>query len=150
VTEFAVVLRALQDDQAGPQQQRGDPALLARLDAGIPKSAVRLGLDAAGISSLPHLVPAAGETVHDVIFVPVGQRTLLYAHYLSELIPPYGIVVDAPLPPLTPGMPTSAPILLRDGGARNRLAVTDFNQRLMQPAIDALVAPADEISEPGT
>lgn len=143
VGEFAAALRMLLDDQAGPQQQFGNPALLARLDEGIAASASRLGLDATTTAGLPHLAPAAGETVHDVILVPIGRRTFLFAHYLSELMPPYGIVIDAPLPQLTPGMPTVAPILLRDGGAKNRLEVTDFNQRMMQPALDALQFPAD-------
>ena len=75
---------------------------------------------------------------------------MLFAHYLSSLIPPYGIMVDAPLPPLTPGLSASMPVLLRDGGAKDRLEVTDFTQRLMQPALDAIAATADgDLPEPG-
>jgi hypothetical protein len=144
VSKFAAALRALQDGPADPQREKGDPALLDWLDTYIPTAAARAGLGATGTSGLPRLVPVPGETVHDVILVPIrGQRTLLFAHYLSELIPPYGIMVDARLPPLTPGLPASMPILLRDGGARDRLEVTDFTQRLMQPAIDALADAAD-------
>jgi hypothetical protein len=144
VSDFAAALRAIQDDQAPPQEQLGGQSTLEGLDAHISASAAHLGLDAAGISRMPQLVPAAGETVHDVILVPVGQRTVLFVHSMSALVPPYGIVIKAALPQLTPGMPTVAPILLRDGGARNRLEITDFSQLLMQPALDALILPEED------
>jgi hypothetical protein len=114
------------------------------LDALIANGAARAGLSADEISGLPHLVPAAGETVHEVILVPLGPQTLLFAHYMSELIPPYGILVGARLPPLSPGVQPSLPIVVRDGGAKDRLEITDFTRRLLQPAFDALPAAADD------
>ena len=134
---FAAALRAAPTTQAD-QRQLGHPALLETLDKQIAASAAQAGLGPAQISALPHLEPVTGTAVHDVILVPVGQRTLLYAHYLSELIPPYGIGIDAALPPLDPRLRAVAPILLRDGGTRDRLEVTDFTQVLMQPAFDNL------------
>ena len=107
------------------------------LDTLIANGAAQAGLSADEISGLPHLVPAAGETVHEVILVPLGPQTLLFAHYISELIPPYGILVGARLPPLGPGVQPSLPIVLRDGGAKDRLEITDFTRRLLQPAIEA-------------
>jgi hypothetical protein len=81
---------------------------------------------------------------HDVVLVPYRQQTLLFAHYLSAVIPPYGFLVGAPLPPLTPGLRGVMPLLLRDGGAVDRLEVTDFTQILMQPVIDAAVASSED------
>ena len=149
---FAAALRAVEDLPADPQRQVGYPAFLDTLDANIPLAAARAGLSTAEISDLPRLVPAAGETVHDVILVPLaGQLTLLFAHYMSELIPPYGILVGARLPPLTPGLQPALPILLRDGGASDRLEVTDFTRLLLQPTIDALPPAADDdIPQPGS
>jgi hypothetical protein len=142
---FAAALRAVQDDPANLQRPWGYPAYLDMLDANISVAAAQAGLSAAEISGLPRLVPAAGETVYDVILVPLtGQRTLLFAHYTSMLIPPYGIMIGARLPPLTPDLQPILPILLRDGGAKYRLDVTDFTRRLLQPAIDALLAVADD------
>ena len=143
--EFAAALRAVQDDPANPQRQVAYPTYLDMLNARIPAAAAQAGLSTAEISGLPRLVPAAGETVHEVILAPLaGQQTLLFARYASVLIPPYGIMVGGRLPPLTPGIQPSRPILLRDGGTKNRLDVTDFTQRLLQPAIDALPDIADD------
>jgi hypothetical protein len=142
---FAAALRAVQDDPANLQRPRGCPAYLDMLDVNISVAAAQAGLSAAEIYGLPRLVPAAGETVHDVILVPLtGQQTLLFAHYTSVLIPPYGIMIGVRLPPLTPDVQPILPILLRDGGAKHRLDVTDFTRRLLQPAIDALPAVADD------
>jgi hypothetical protein len=142
---FAAALRAVRDDPADPQRQVASPAYLSRLDESIPQAAVRAGLSRAEVSALPRLAPAAGETVHDVILVPHnGQQTVLFAHYASELIPPYGIMISAPLPPLPPGIQPVLPVLLRDGGASDRLDVTDFTRILLQPAIDALPGAASD------
>lgn len=144
-SDFAAALRAVRDNPADPQRQKGDPAYLIRLDTNIPPAAAQAGLSDPEISALPRLAPAAGETVHDVILIPLGgQQTLLFAHYVSELIPPYGIMIDARLPPLTPGIQSTFPVLLRDGGAGNHLQVADFTQILLQPTIDALPVTADD------
>lgn len=142
-SDFAAALRAAQEDPANPQRPQGYPAYLDLLDAYISAAAAR-----AGIAGLPRLVPADGEVVHDVVLVPLaGQQTLLFAHYASELIPPYGIMIGARLPPVTPDIqPTGLPVLLRDGGARHRLEVADFTRELLQPAIDALLPADDDIS----
>ena len=135
---YAAALRAAPTALVDPQRQPRPAALLGVLDAQIAASAAQACLYPAQISALPHLEPVTGAAVHDVILVPAGQRTLLYAHYLSEVIPPYGMWIDAPLPPLSPGLRVVAPILLRDGGARDQLEITDFTQVLMQPAFDNL------------
>ena len=142
---FAVALRAA-PTTPDHQRQLGAPALLAMLDTQMAASAVRVGIDPAQISAFPRLEPDTGTAVHDVILVPCGQRTLLYAHYLSELVPPYGIGVNAALPPLNPHLNAVAPIILRDGGTRDRLDVTDFTQVLMKPVVDNL--PLDPMGGP--
>lgn len=142
-TPLAAALRATQDSPA--TQGPAVPAdHLGALDAQIAATAASAGLAPAGISALPRLVPPQGITVHDVILVPYGQQTLLFAHYLSAVIPPYGFLVAAPLPPLTPGLRAAAPLLLRDGGAADRLEVTDFTQALIQPVIDAAIASSED------
>lgn len=113
---------------------------LGSLDAQIAATAASVGVAPAAISTLPRLDPPSGVTVHDVILVPYGQQTLLFAHYLSVMIPPYGFKIEAPLPPFTDGLLAAAPLLLRDGGAADRLEVTDFTQTLIQPVIDAAIA----------
>lgn len=116
------------------------PDHLAALDALIAQSAATARLSPRDTAALPHLVPAAGQDVHDVILVPSGQQTALFAHYLSMLIPPYGFLIDAPLPPLDPDLPAlplPLPLLLRDGGTAGSLQVTDFAALLIQPVIDA-------------
>lgn len=143
--DFAAVLRAIQKDPVNPQRNVAYSSYLDKLDTNIPIAAAQAGLAQTDIAGLPHLVPTAGETVHDVILVPfVGQQTLLFAHFASELIPPYGIIVSAQLPPLTPDIQPTLPILLRDGGARDQLEITDFTQVLLQPAIDSLRTAEDE------
>ena len=90
-SDFAAALRAVRDNPADPERPMGDPADLNRLDANIPAIAAQAGLSGPEVSALPRLVPVAGETVHDVIFRPIdGQHTWLFAHYMSDLIPPYG------------------------------------------------------------
>jgi hypothetical protein len=113
------------------------PDYLGELDALIAKSAASARLGPCDTAALPRLVPAAGQVVHDVILVPYRQQTALFAHYLSLLIPPYGFLVDAPLPPLDPDLPAALPLLLRDGGTADSLEVTDFAAHLIQPVIDA-------------
>jgi hypothetical protein len=143
-SDFAAALRAVKDNPADPRQKVGYPAYLNKLDENIPSAAAQAGLDPSEVSALPRLTPAAGETVHDVILVPLnGQRTLVFTHYASELIPPYGIIVSAQLPSLTPGIKPIFPVLLRDGGAGDRLEVTDFTRVLLQPAIGAVTVAAD-------
>lgn len=144
-SDFAAALRAVRDNPADSRRDVGYPAYLNRLDVIIPASAAQAGLDPAEVSALPRLAPAAGETVHDVILIPLnGLQTLVFTHYASELIPPYGIMVGARLPPLTPGIQPIFPVLLRDGGASDRLEVTDFTRILVQPAVDALPIAADD------
>ena len=151
-SDFAATLRAVRDAPADPLRPVGDPAYLNRLDATIPIAAAQVGLSGTEVSALPRLAPAAGEIVHDVILIPVDhQQTLLFAHYASDLVPPYGIVIGDRLPPLTRGIQPTLPILLRDGGAGNYLEVTDFTWALLQPAINALPVNADDdIAQPGS
>jgi hypothetical protein len=88
------------------------------MDVQIAASAASVGLGPQDISALPRLLPPEGDIVHDVILVPYRQQTLLFAHYLSVLIPPYGFMVGAPLPPLTPGLQAVMPLVQRTAGPR--------------------------------
>jgi hypothetical protein len=146
-TPLAAALRTLLNSPTA-QGPAVPPDRLGILDAQIALSAAEAGLSPEGISALPRLVPQQGQVVHDVILVPYNQQTLLFAHYLSAPIPPYGFIVAAPLPPLTPDLPAVLPLLLRDGGTADHLEITDFTQRLMQPVIDAALASSADINLP--
>jgi hypothetical protein len=143
-SEFAAALRALRDRPWRPDGVRPNPGFLHILDAQIEASATAAGLSAAEIADLPRLVPADGKSVHDVIFVPARQQTWLFVHYLSELVPPYGIVVTALLPRRDSGIQPIAPILVRDGATKDRPEITDFTEELLRPAITALPPLADD------
>lgn len=146
-TPLAVALRAIQDSPAsqGPAIPAGH---LGVLDEQMAAMAASVGIALANISALPRLAPPPGVTVHDVILVPYAQQTVVFAHYLSAVIPPYGFAVGAPLPPFTSGLRAAAPLLLRDGGAADRLEVTDFTQILMQPVIDAAITSSQDADTP--
>jgi hypothetical protein len=143
-TPLAVALRAIQDSPVlqGPAAAEDH---LSVLDAHIAETAASVGLASEAVSTLPRLVPPPGATAHDVILVPYRQQTLLFAHYLSVAIPPYGFTVKAPLPPFTDGLQAAAPLLLRDGGSADCLEITDFTQILMQPVIDAAIASGQDL-----
>jgi len=104
-TPLAAALRPLLDSPAA----RGPSLPPDYLDTQIAASAVEVGLSPQDIAALPRLVPATGEVVHDVILVPYEQQTALFAHYLSLLIPPYGLMVDAPLPHTAARWPPARP-----------------------------------------
>lgn len=95
-------------------------------------------------SALTSSTPAAAEIVHDVILVPQGKQTLLFAHYISMPVPPYGIMIGARRPALTPGIDPVLPILLRDGGTRDHLEITDFIRVILEPTINAAMATVSE------
>jgi hypothetical protein len=141
-TPLASALRRMQSnpDARNPVETPAGTGRLAMLDAMISQFATQVGMPSAEISALPRLVPSAGAVVHDVILVQSGKNTLLYAHYLSELIPPYPLAIEARLPELTPGLRPVLPVLLRDDGTTGRLQVTDFTQVVMQPVIDSAIA----------
>lgn len=134
----------MRDDPANPSRQVGNLSLLDSLDATIAVEAARVGISPARISALPRLVPAAAEIVYDVILVPQGKQTLLFAHYISMPIPLYGIMIGSRLPAITLGVEPVLPILLRDGGTREHLEITDFTRVILEPAINAAKATVSE------
>ncbi|TKA09511.1 HNH endonuclease [Actinacidiphila oryziradicis] len=132
---FAAALRALEKSEPDPDR-RFD---LKSLDQFIAGMAGQFGLNAAAVGRLPTLVPPPGATVHDVVLVPLPTQTVLFAHYLSQVTPPYGIKINARLPQLLPGITPTLPLLLRDD-TPHHLKVTDFTQLLLRPVITAAEA----------
>ena len=58
-------------------------------------------------------------------------------------------MIGSRLPPLTPDIQPTFPVLLRDGGPGNHLQATDLTRILLQPTIDALPVIADgDIPQP--
>jgi hypothetical protein len=151
-SELAVAMREYKEAPfdnplvPGVHHPRMLPQDLEGLDYALRNIGVSMAADLnVAAPDLPPLVPPPEERMNSVTFVPRrdGHRstTAVFVHTLSFPLPPWGIVIDAPLPP-GPIPSRSGPVVVQEGSKPWR--TIDWTKELLSPVLAAAQRSAAE------